>query len=449
MYVAITRARKRLYLSFSQTRMLHGQTRYNVKSRFLDELPEAALRWITPRNQGFGSGFARQYSEAWSRGSGLHSIVGTGRVPAFGADPKPEAGGDARPALRPGRVPHQVRRGRDHHPRRQRRRRARPGQLRPPRPEVARAQRRQADACRLSGPGGRDSCHDPACPCEGATMAAAIPSPARRALAAALVLAAAGCASSPQLAAQWTDPQLGPQSAFLRGSRVLVACDVADLTVRQLCQDRVAAEVTARGATPLFPGPDTLIATDRSIDGQLLAAARSADAKALMVLTLTPAVTDVSPGWSVGIGGFGYSAQQLGRRRRDRAGRRRPGDHGLCRQRPHHRRRQRPAGVVGERQHGAVVGARRAARRAVEDRVRRGRQVRPVLKRRGGGPRRGSGVVRAGPAGVDDEACRGGDAAGRIERPVDRLQAHVHLLRVELDAAGSRAGRSGRSGRAD
>ncbi|MEY2951931.1 MAG: hypothetical protein RLZZ401_18, partial [Pseudomonadota bacterium] len=31
MYVAITRARKRLYLSHSQTRMLHGQTRYNLK----------------------------------------------------------------------------------------------------------------------------------------------------------------------------------------------------------------------------------------------------------------------------------------------------------------------------------------------------------------------------------------------------------------------------------
>ncbi len=80
MYVAITRARKRLYLSFSQTRMLHGQTRYNVKSRFVDELPEAALRWITPRNQSFGSGFAREYSRAWERGTGLHSIVGTGRV---------------------------------------------------------------------------------------------------------------------------------------------------------------------------------------------------------------------------------------------------------------------------------------------------------------------------------------------------------------------------------
>ena len=41
MYVAITRARQRLYLSFSQTRLLHGQTRYNVKSRFFDELPDA------------------------------------------------------------------------------------------------------------------------------------------------------------------------------------------------------------------------------------------------------------------------------------------------------------------------------------------------------------------------------------------------------------------------
>ena len=52
MYVAITRARKRLYLSHSQTRMLHGQTRYNLKSRFLEELPESALKWITPRRQG-------------------------------------------------------------------------------------------------------------------------------------------------------------------------------------------------------------------------------------------------------------------------------------------------------------------------------------------------------------------------------------------------------------
>jgi DNA helicase-2/ATP-dependent DNA helicase PcrA len=49
MYVAITRARKRLYLSHSQTRMLHGQTRYNIKSRFFEEMPEHTLKWLTPQ----------------------------------------------------------------------------------------------------------------------------------------------------------------------------------------------------------------------------------------------------------------------------------------------------------------------------------------------------------------------------------------------------------------
>ena len=48
MYVAITRARRRLYLSFSQTRMLHGQTRYSLRSRFLDELPPGGLMGRPP-----------------------------------------------------------------------------------------------------------------------------------------------------------------------------------------------------------------------------------------------------------------------------------------------------------------------------------------------------------------------------------------------------------------
>jgi len=78
MYVAMTRARKRLYLSHSQTRMLHGQTRYNLKSRFLDELPEACLKWITPKNPGFASGLgggwtspaqAFQAKPAWGQSS--------------------------------------------------------------------------------------------------------------------------------------------------------------------------------------------------------------------------------------------------------------------------------------------------------------------------------------------------------------------------------------------
>jgi DNA helicase-2/ATP-dependent DNA helicase PcrA len=78
MYVAITRARKRLYLSHSQTRMLHGQTRYNLKSRFLDELPEECLKWITPKNPGFATGLgggwtspaqAFQAKPAWGHSS--------------------------------------------------------------------------------------------------------------------------------------------------------------------------------------------------------------------------------------------------------------------------------------------------------------------------------------------------------------------------------------------
>lgn len=71
MYVAITRARKRLYLSHSQTRMLHGQTRYNVKSRFFDELPEGALKWLTPKNQAFGN-------SAFGYGNGYGSTRGAG-----------------------------------------------------------------------------------------------------------------------------------------------------------------------------------------------------------------------------------------------------------------------------------------------------------------------------------------------------------------------------------
>ena len=51
MYVAITRAKRRLYISFSQTRMLHGQTRYNMKSRFFDEMPEDSLKWLSPKVQ--------------------------------------------------------------------------------------------------------------------------------------------------------------------------------------------------------------------------------------------------------------------------------------------------------------------------------------------------------------------------------------------------------------
>ena len=62
-YVAITRARQRLYLSHAQTRMLHGQTRYNIPSRFLEEIPQQLLKWLTPRfsrQKAFAPDFSRQ-----------------------------------------------------------------------------------------------------------------------------------------------------------------------------------------------------------------------------------------------------------------------------------------------------------------------------------------------------------------------------------------------------
>jgi len=61
MYVAVTRARQRLYLSFAQTRMLHGQTRYNVASRFLDEIPAGLLKWLTPKAKKSFGGYSSGY----------------------------------------------------------------------------------------------------------------------------------------------------------------------------------------------------------------------------------------------------------------------------------------------------------------------------------------------------------------------------------------------------
>jgi DNA helicase-2/ATP-dependent DNA helicase PcrA len=87
MYVAITRARKRLYLSFSQTRMLHGQTRYNIKSRFFEELPESALKWIAPRQRAFSPGWAREQPSPWARGGGAVGGFG-GAAPAPAVVPR-------------------------------------------------------------------------------------------------------------------------------------------------------------------------------------------------------------------------------------------------------------------------------------------------------------------------------------------------------------------------
>ena len=68
MYVAITRARERLYLTLAQSRMLHGQTRYAIRSRFLQEIPEEHLKWLTPRENHVVQPDTTAWSGAFRRG---------------------------------------------------------------------------------------------------------------------------------------------------------------------------------------------------------------------------------------------------------------------------------------------------------------------------------------------------------------------------------------------
>jgi len=89
MYVAITRARRRLYLSFAQSRMLHGQVNYNLMSSFLRELPEELLHWITPRitarsdfsSSGYSTSFAPKPSPINMKKLGGEKSVGAQNSP--------------------------------------------------------------------------------------------------------------------------------------------------------------------------------------------------------------------------------------------------------------------------------------------------------------------------------------------------------------------------------
>ena len=98
MYVAITRARRRLYLSHAQSRMLHGQIRYGMPSRFLGELPEQVLLYLNRRAEAPYSRPAASASATPSRSndtgyrvgqSVAHAKFGTGIIIDFegrGAD---------------------------------------------------------------------------------------------------------------------------------------------------------------------------------------------------------------------------------------------------------------------------------------------------------------------------------------------------------------------------
>ena len=96
MYVAVTRARRRLYLSHAQSRMLHGQVRYNIPSRFLNEVPENLLKRLNARPVAKlyqpAAAYSTQSSNApWRIGQGVkHTKFGQGVILAY------EGGADAR-----------------------------------------------------------------------------------------------------------------------------------------------------------------------------------------------------------------------------------------------------------------------------------------------------------------------------------------------------------------
>jgi DNA helicase-2/ATP-dependent DNA helicase PcrA len=69
MYVALTRARRRLFISHAQMRMLHGQPRYGLPSRFLEEIPAALVHSLNTRRAVFPS----PASGGGARGEGVSS----------------------------------------------------------------------------------------------------------------------------------------------------------------------------------------------------------------------------------------------------------------------------------------------------------------------------------------------------------------------------------------
>lgn len=99
-YVAITRARKKLYLTNAFTRQIFGQSSANPPSRFIGEIPLELRKGIGMGSAGFsGSGWEKRGSRRGIAGSG--SEAGGGRVfgqsSASGSRPRQQA----RPVVKP------------------------------------------------------------------------------------------------------------------------------------------------------------------------------------------------------------------------------------------------------------------------------------------------------------------------------------------------------------
>jgi hypothetical protein len=114
----------------------------------------------------------------------------------------------------------------------------------------------------------------------------------------------AGCSSNP-VQAEWKDPAFAGHS--LRGAKVLVVCDAADLPIKRVCEEQMSAQVQTAGAIPVTAPEITSGGNADAHNEKIAAAARNASAKAILLATVAPDTTVVNPGPSVGIGvgGFG------------------------------------------------------------------------------------------------------------------------------------------------
>ena len=132
----------------------------------------------------------------------------------------------------------------------------------------------------------------------------------RTALAAASPLMFAACAST-VVDAQWRNVDL--PANYLRGATVMVNCEAADLVLRQICEDRVGAELGARGAVAVLAAPGTVAAAQPGVvDMQYLPAARDSGAKAVLGVTVSASTAAVSQGMTLSIGGFGFGNHSAG-----------------------------------------------------------------------------------------------------------------------------------------
>ncbi|WP_455039078.1 ATP-dependent helicase [Lancefieldella parvula] len=97
-YVAITRARKRLYLTYASTRRTYGSVQANPVSRFVGEIPQEHVKAIGVGSAGFsGVGWAKRGDRHGTFGSGRGSEVYGGNV--FGSRTRSTGGSQApRPA---------------------------------------------------------------------------------------------------------------------------------------------------------------------------------------------------------------------------------------------------------------------------------------------------------------------------------------------------------------